>query len=191
MGQASQRVGIAVTVALALSAVAGCTGGSAEPPPAPATSSTAPGAPSQKGHAEYDFIPPPGFVQVPTDGHQGLVAEFTLPGEGANTVRANMTVAVSPVRTDLKAFTDDSKRSLLAAFPDYQPTVDEAFTLANGQRGWLLGGRYDLRGAPVQNLQLLLIGSQAKFVFNGLTAVGRAAEFDPVFRKSFATANVK
>lgn len=191
MAQASDRIGMLVMAAAVLAAVTGCGGGSEKPPPAPVSSSLPPAPPNQRGHGGFDLIPPPGFTQIPTDGQQGVAAEFTLPGEGPGTVRAGFNVVVGPIRADLPTTVDSARRLMRSLFSDYRPTVDEATTVANGRRGWLLGGRYTLRGAPVRNLQLFLIGSELSYVVTGTTSDQRGDEFDPVFRKMFASFNVK
>ena len=180
---------IALGVLLAL---AGC---SSEAVPSASMPSASPPPPTVPQHqdqqAGFALTPPAGFLQVNTADDPSVTAMFTLPGDGPNTVRANLTVSAAPTKVDLPALIASSRRLLRTAFPDYQSTVDEPITLPGGQQGWLLGGVYTLRGVRAHNLQLLLIAHHTSYVFTGLTTETIFREFDKPFRETFNSVTVQ
>jgi hypothetical protein len=183
----------AVIVLGMLLALAGCSDEAVRPPPVP--SASPPPVPMGPRYEDprsgFAFSPPAGFLQVSTADDPSVTAQFTLRGDGPNTVRANLTVSAEPTKVDLPTLVASSRRLLRVGFPDYQSTVDESITLSGGQQGWLLGGVYTLRGVRAHNLQLFLVAHHTSYVFTGLTTDTVFREFDPAFREAFRSVTVQ
>jgi hypothetical protein len=185
----------AVVVLGVLLALAGCSDQAVPSASVPSASPPPPTVPLrpryQDQRAGFALTPPAGFLQVSTADDSSVTGEFMLPGDGPNTVRANLTISAAPTAVDLPTLIASSRRLLRIGFPDYQSTVDEPITLPGGEQGWLLGGGYTLRGVRAHNLQLFLLAHHTSYVFTGLTTETVFHEFDPAFREAFNSVTVQ
>ncbi len=178
-----------------LIALSGCSTATAPPNPAESAgiAPSAPAAPTPTGpryqdqRAHFALTLPAGFLQVGSSDDPSVAAQFTLPGEGPNTVRATLSVVVTPNTSGLPALVAKSRGLLQVALKEYQPMLDEPITLPNGVQAWLLGGTYILQSVPARNMQLYVVDHNTSYVITGLTTKQIFGEFEPVFRGVFNT----
>lgn len=175
-----RRLGAAIALG-ALIALAGCSHEAAAPAPPPT------GPHYQDQRAGLALTLPTGFLQADTRDDPSVAAQFTLPGDGPNTVRATLSIVVTPNSDDLPTLVAKSRGLLRASLKDYQSTLDQPIALPSGPQGWLLGGSYALQTVPARNIQLFLVEHGTSYVVTGLTTKQIFDEFAPVFRGTFNT----
>lgn len=194
MGISPRHVQVfAVVVVAGAMALVGCSSGSPRPTtPGAAPSSTAPAPPSYRNEQSgFALTPPRGWQQVP--GFPAAAVTFAAPaGSGVTTdtggrTLANLNVVVTPTDADLDANLAGAKQLLPTTFPNYQPSVDEPFTLADGQPGHLLGCTYTLSGLTLRNLQLVAVARGNVYVVSATAPDQTFATYEPAIRQSLAT----
>lgn len=176
-----------------LSSVAGCSAGpTGGPPPAspPASPATAPASAAPTGivyedrDAGFSLVLPAGFQLTEKSGS---TAGFTLPGRAPGSLQASLRVSSSPTDADLATVVADRRTYVTSTFPAARTTVDEPTTLPNGVHAWLLGATYNLRGAEVRILQLVVVEHRYSAVVTGLTSAPIFDRFDSTFRSTFSS----
>jgi hypothetical protein len=187
------KLGFAVTVST-LAALAACSFSPEPTAPRPNEPVSAPaptGEHYEDQRAGFALTLPAGFLRNDTSDDPRVTAEFTLPGEGPNTVRATMSIVVTPHSDDLPTLITKSRGLLQVALKDYRPTHDEPITLPSGTPGWLLGGSYLLQKVPARNIQLYLVDHNTSYVITGVTTKTIFDQFEPAFRGVFNTVTVR
>lgn len=185
---------VAIVVVAGAVGLVGCSSESAHPTVPGATSSSAPPEPASYRNEQSGFAltPPRGWQQVP--GFSAAAVTFAAPKSGSEITtdtggrtRANLNVVVTPTDADLDANLAGAKQLLPTTFPDYQPYLDEPFTLADGQPGRLLGCTYSLSGLTLRNLQLLVVARGNAYVVSATAPDQTFGTYEPDIRQSLAT----
>ena len=153
----------------------------------PSLASAAPSAPLAAPFQSpdgYSLKPPAGWVAHPGNG---LSAAFSAPSVDRTNPKAfaeDLTVVVTPVADDLQTLVDQAKEKTPSTLTNYQVVTDKP-VMANGLPGHLLGGTYDDRGDPRQNLQLLVVNTGKEYA---VTFTGPASRFASL--RDLATASM-
>lgn len=168
-------------LAVGLSATTACASGN--PATAyramPSVSSAAPTAGLAQPYQSpdgYSIRPPIGWVPRPGNGQDGRSAAYTAPAVDRANPKAfamDLTIVVRPVTADLQTLVDQAKEQTPRTLVAYQVVTDKP-VMANGLPGHLLGGTYDDRGDPRENLQLLVVNTGKVYT---VTFTGPASRF--------------
>jgi hypothetical protein len=185
-----------VTGAVALGGAGTAGAATLAPPPSDATATspaaevTAP-ASQQSGSyfvdpaGRFTLVPPQGWT-VDTSGAYGTEVIFADPNG------ASINVIASSSSADLSTTVVSGRQVLQEQLTNYQATVDEPVTLADGTPAHLLGGMfYDpASGLTLRNLQLITVHDGATVVVTGSAVQEMWDWYEPVLLTSLGSLTV-
>lgn len=141
----------------------------------------------------FTLVPPADWT-VDTSGAQGTSVVFRDPELTSSEVgvfSANVHVRVEAADADMATTIGTSRQELLG-LADYDSTVDEPFTLADGTPAYMFGGTFTDRASDfrLRNLQLLAVSGGSMIVVTGTALVGTWSDYASTFDATLRTLTV-